>query len=238
MTNEPQKVQPSSSTSPLLILFIPIAFLLGMGAGYVLWGNNSAPAAAVADQAPVLSVATATETTMLIDTVGQGDPVLGPEDAPVTIIEFSDYQCPYCQYWHQTVFTQLMAAYPDQIRFVYRDLPIPGHPEAFPAAEAANCAGEQDAYWQFHDALLSGQYNLSRSTYEQYATDLGLDMEAFTACLDDNRYDNEIQADYNYAASIGVSSTPTFIINGKALIGAQPIEYFTAAVDEALAAQP
>jgi protein-disulfide isomerase len=232
MSNTPQPVKTPSSSSSLLILFIPLAFILGMGAGYVLWGSDRAPAAAA-----IAEPETATETTMLIDTIGQGDPTLGPEDAPVTIIEFSDFQCSYCQRWHQTVFPELMAAYPNQIRFMYRDFPIFGA-GSYDAAEAASCAGEQDAYWEYHDALLSGQYSMGRSTFELYATNLGLDLEAFTACLDDTRYDTEIQADYNYAASIGVSSTPTFIINGKALIGAQPIEYFTAAVEEALAAQP
>jgi len=232
MRNEPLKVKTSSS-SPFLILFIPLAFILGMGAGYVLWGNHQASPTPVAD----LETATATETTMLIDTIGQGDPSIGPEDAPVTIIEFSDFQCSYCQYWHQAIFPQLMAAYPDQIRFVYRDFPIFGE-GSYDAAEAANCAGEQDAYWEFHDALLSGEFSLNRSTFEFYAANLGLDVDAFTACLDDTRYDNEIQADHDYAASIGVSSTPTFIINGRALIGAQPLEYFVAAVEDALAAQP
>lgn len=207
-----------------------------MGAGYVFWGNNSTPTTAVEDPEPA-AIATTTETTMLIDTVGQGDPVLGPDDAPVTIIEFSDYQCGYCQYWHQAIFQPLMDAYPGQIRFIYRDFPIFGD-SSVEAAEAANCAGEQDAYWDFHDAMLSGENDLNRNTFELYAANLGLDVDAFTSCLDDDRYIPEVEADYNYAASIGVSSTPTFIINGKALIGAQPIEAFSAAVDEALAAQP
>lgn len=233
MSKEPQTVKPNSPVSPLLILFIPLAFLLGMGGGYVLWGNDQAPAAAAADPTP----ADTSETTMLIDTVGQGDLVYGPEDAPVTIIEFSDYQCGYCKYWHQTVFTQLMAAYPGQIRFIYRDFPIFGE-NSYGAAEAANCAGEQNAYWEFHNALLTGEESLGRNTYVLYATNLGLDVDAFTACLDDNRYLAEVEADYNYAASIGVSSTPTFIVNGKAVIGAQSLEYFSAAVDQALAEQP
>jgi len=204
-----------------------------MGAGYVLWGNRPGSTTTTADTQPSAT----SETQMIIDSVGQGDPVLGPEDAPVTIIEFSDFQCSYCKYWHQAIFPELMALYPDKIRFIYRDFPIFGQ-NSYDAAEAANCAGEQDAYWEYHDALLTGEESISRSTFELYATNLGLDMDAFIACLDDDRYQAEIQADYSYAASIGVSSTPTFLINGTPLIGAQPVEYFAAAIDEALAAQP
>ena len=167
-----------------------------------------------------------------------GDPSIGPADAPITIVEFSDYQCPYCQAWYQQTFDQLMANYPDKIRFVYRDLPLPGHPESLPAAEAANCAGEQGAYWKFHNDLFSGQYSLGRAAYEQYASDLGLDTAAFTACLDDHRYQAEVKADYADAVRIGLNGTPSFVINGRILVGALPFEQFKAIIDEELAAKP
>ena len=161
---------------------------------------------------------------------------MGPANAPVTIIEFSDYQCPYCKLWYEQTFTQLMANYPNQIRFVYRDLPIQGHPEAIPAAEAADCAGAQNAYWDYHNALFDARYGLGRTAYEQYASDLGLDMTAFKACLDDHRYQQEVQADGSDAARLGLGSTPTFVVNGRVLVGALPYADFKSVIDEELAA--
>jgi protein-disulfide isomerase len=166
------------------------------------------------------------------------DPSIGPENAPVTIIEFSDYQCGYCQAWYQQTFNQLMSSYPDKIRFVYRDLPLPMHGEALPAAEAADCAGEQGAYWKFHDSLFSGQYDLGRTAYEQYATDLELDMAAFTTCLDDHRYQAEVLGDADDAANLGLNGTPSFVINGRFLIGAYPLNEFKRIIDEELAKTP
>ena len=207
-------------------MFIPLAFLLGLGGGYLLWGGNQVPVAAGTDQVRRVDVST------------DDDPSIGPANAPVTLIEFSDYQCPYCQRWYQEVFEQLMANYPGKIHFVYRDLPLPSHPESVPAAEAANCAGEQSDYWKFHDALFSGQYGLGRSAYEQYAADMGLDTKAFTACLDSHRYQNEIQADASDAGRVGITSTPSFVINGRVLVGALPFADFKAVIDEELAVKP
>jgi protein-disulfide isomerase len=215
----------SKALPPFVHLFIPIAFILGLGCGYLLWGQTTIPVAAETTGVQRVTVST------------EGDPSIGPDDAPVTIVEFSDYQCPFCQSWYQETFGQLMANYPGQIRFVYRDLPLPGHPESLPAAEAANCAGEQNAYWKFHDALFSGQFNLGRDAYEQYATDLGLDLAIFTACLDDHRTQAEVKADAADATRLGLSGTPSFVINGRILIGAVPYEDFKTIIDEELAAK-
>jgi len=212
--------------SPFLHLLIPVAFILGLGSGYLLWGSTTPPAAAGTTEVQRVNVST------------DGDPSIGPEDAPVTIVEFSDYQCPYCASWYQQTFDRLIANYPGQIRFVYRDLPLPMHPEAIPAAEAANCAGEQGAYWKFHDALFSGQYDLGRAAYEQYAADLGLEPAAFTACLDDHRTQDEVRADAADATRLGLTGTPSFVINGRILIGALPFEDFKAIIDEELAVKP
>jgi protein-disulfide isomerase len=212
--------------SPYLHLFIPVAFVLGLGSGYLLWGLGTKLATAGTTEVKRVTVST------------DGDPSIGPQDAPVTIVEFSDYQCPFCASWYQQTFDQLMANYPDQIRFVYRDLPLPMHPEAVPAAEAAHCAGEQGAYWKFHDALFSGQYSLGRAAYDQYAADLGLDTAAFSACLDDHRYKDEITEDAADGTRLGLSGTPSFVINGRILIGALPFAEFKAIIDEELAAKP
>lgn len=212
--------------SPYLYLFIPVAFVLGLGAGYLLWSPKAAPLAAGATGDQRVNVST------------DGDPSIGPSDAPITIVEFSDYQCPYCQAWYQQTFDKLMASYPGKILFVYRDLPLPGHPESLPAAEAANCAGEQGAYWKFHNDLFSGQYSLGRAAYEQYASDLGLDTSAFSTCLDDHRYQAEVKADSADAVRLGLNGTPSFVINGQILVGAQPFEQFKAIIDADLAAKP
>jgi protein-disulfide isomerase len=222
----PLTIQKKKSLSPFFHLLIPVAFLLGIGSGYLIWELPDSPAAADTSGIPRVEVSI------------EGDPSIGPLDAPITMVEFSDYQCPYCQVWYQQTFDRLMAAYPDQILFVYRDLPLPMHPEAIPAAEAAHCAGEQDAYWLFHDAIFTGQVPLERATYDQIAADLGLDLAAFSACQDDHRYEAEISADAEDAARIGLNGTPSFVINGRILIGALPFEDFKAIIDEELANQP
>jgi protein-disulfide isomerase len=222
---------PTSSTSRkrknppdntiIFLVALPIVFLLGLLVGYSIWGRAAAEPQTTAAEA--------------------GDLILGPENAPITLIEYSDYQCPFCKRWHDQVFSQLMADYPNQIRFVYRDFPLMSiHPGALPAAEAANCAAEQDAYYPYHEALFSNQYNMDNTGLLQYAADLGLDTDAFRACLNSQRYRQEVLADLQYGMSIGVQSTPTFIINGTFVIGAQPYDVFKQVIDAELArlAQP
>ena len=221
MLNRPSNFRRKSNL-PFVFMFMTLAFILGLGVGYLVWGTNQAVAG--------------TGQVRRVDVSTDGDPSVGPANAPVTIIEFSDYQCPYCQQWHEQVYQQLMAAYPGKIQFVYRDNPLPSHADAEPAAEAAECAGDQSAYWKFHDALFSGQYGLGRAAYDQYAEDLGLDTKAFAACLDSHRFQGEVKADASDAAQAGISSTPSFVINGRLLIGALPFADFKAVIDEELAA--
>jgi protein-disulfide isomerase len=164
------------------------------------------------------------------------DPSLGPEDAPITIIEFSDFECPFCQRFHREVFGRLLSAYPNEIRFVYRDFPLTSiHPNAFPAAEAANCARDQGAFWEFHDRLFTE--GLGDKAYRRYASELGLDMDAFETCIRERRYKDEVQADLTFAANLGVRSTPTFFINGIAIVGAQPFEVFQRVIEGELAGE-
>ena len=170
-----------------------------------------------------------------LDPVTDDDPSRGPSDAPVTIVEFSDYQCPYCQIWHEEVLVRLLIEYPGELRFIYRDFPLSGHPEAQPAAEAANCAGDQEAYWEFQDAIFSSEYGYGRLAYEQYASDLNLDLGEFTDCLDSHRHEAEVLEDYNDGVRLGVQSTPTFFINGTQIVGAQPYENFQQLIEAELA---
>jgi protein-disulfide isomerase len=162
----------------------------------------------------------------------EGNPTIGPADAPITIVEFGDFRCTYCKRFFDDTLYPLLDAYEGQVRFVFRDYPILGS-ESIQAALAAECADDQGAFWEFHDRLYQDQ-NLTRAAFLQYATELELDVDTFTTCLDDAVHQSEIETDYVAAAQIGVGGTPTFFINGKVLIGAQPYENFAAAIDAEL----
>jgi protein-disulfide isomerase len=220
----------------LFALLLPLAFVLGLGAGFLIWGRDSG-AAAQTTAAQTAGQAAPVEVTRY-DVPVDGDPAIGPENAPITIIEFSDYECPFCTRWYAEVWPRIQAAYPDQIRLVYRDFPLTSiHGDAVPAAEAANCAGEQGAYWEFHEKLFSGQEGLSKEAYKNYASELGLDATAFDQCIKERRYKDEVAADLDFAFNLGVRSTPTFFINGIALVGAQPFEVFKDVIDKELAGE-
>ena len=166
------------------------------------------------------------------------DPVLGSDDAPITLIEFSDYECPFCKKWNVEVYPRLKEQYGDKIRFVFRDFPLYNiHPNAIPAAESANCAGEQDKYWEYHDLLFAGGKPLGRDTYLAYAQQLGIEQSAFEKCIADRRHQQEVEGDLQYASNLGVQSTPTFFINGLAIVGAQPFEVFEQIINMELAGE-
>src|SRR5512141_2475560 len=198
------------------------AFAVGVLLGYVVWGFNPSGGQGISQTAaqvagPVVEAATEAPQYKRYDIPTDGFYSLGPKDAPITIVEFSDYQCPFCRRWHQEVYQPLLAAYPGKIKLVYRNLPLTSiHPDAFPAAEAAMCAGEQNAYWPYHEKLF-GSETLGTEVYKQYAQELGLDMTTFEACITDHKYQQAIQADSDFAVNLGVRSTPTFFINGLAV---------------------
>jgi protein-disulfide isomerase len=185
---------------------------------------NVARAAPTAGPAPFVNVSV------------DDDPAWGPEDAPVVMVEFSDFQCPFCGRFHQETYPRIREVYGDRIRFVYRDLPLPQiHPDAILAAQAAECADEQGAFWPYHDLLFSNQQDLSRTALGSYATQLELSIEVFNQCLDTERYQQEVSSDMQAADSYGIRGTPTFFINGRPIVGAQPFEVFAAVIDEELA---
>ena len=174
------------------------------------------------------------------------DPVLGNANAPLTIIEFSDYQCPFCQRFHQQTWSQLKTDYIDsgKVKFVYRDFPLPFHQNAEISAEAANCAGDQNKYWEMHDELFakgSGDgTGLDAASLKGYAAALGMNAANFATCLNSTKYAGEIQKDTADGGTAGVSGTPTFFIGspGKGyqiLVGAQPYAAFKQAIEQELA---
>jgi len=218
-----------------------LAFAAGILLGYVVWGMDAAgastPAAQTAGQTsgPVVEVPVTQQAQYKrYDIPTDNFYALGPADAPITIVEFSDYECPFCRRWYAEVYKPLLAAYPGKIRLVYRNLPLTSiHPDALAAAEAAMCAGEQDVYWKYHDKLFSSEA-LGNSTFMQYAQELGLNMAVFEACISDHKYQKTIQTDSDFAINLGINSTPTFFINGLALVGAQPLDVFKQVIDKEL----
>jgi protein-disulfide isomerase len=163
-------------------------------------------------------------------------PAKGPADAPVEIIEFSDFECPFCLNAFPTV-NQVVAAYGDRVRVVYRHYPLAIHPHARPAAEASQCADEQGRFWAYHDRLFGNQSRLTDGDLKQHAADIGLDTAQFNACFDSRKYAAEVDADMKAGDEAGVSGTPAFYINGRMLSGAQPFEAFKRIIDEELAAK-
>ena len=221
--------------SHLYTVLLPLAFVLGLGIGFLLWGRQtSAPAR---QQAAAQQGEEQQQAVKRYDVPIDDDPTLGPANAPITIIEFSYFECPYCRQWHNQVFLKLRQEYGDRIRFVFRDFPLSSiHPNATPAAEAANCANEQGAFWQFHDLLFSGG-DFSDEIYTEYATELGLNVQKFQECYASGRYSQEVIDDYQYASQLGVRSTPTFFVNGIPVVGAQPYDVFKQVIEQELAGE-
>ncbi len=157
----------------------------------------------------------------------------GPEDAPITIVEFADYECGYCSRAMESM-NQVMAKYPGKIRLVYRDFPLEFHQNAVPASIAARCAGAQSKFWEMHTKLFENQSGLTVENFTKWAGELGLDMTKFEACSKDQMIMASIQADIQAGSSLGVSGTPAFFVNGVSLSGAQPPEAFIKIIDREL----
>jgi protein-disulfide isomerase len=163
----------------------------------------------------------------------------GPEDAKVTIIEYSDFQCPYCARFYNDAYQQILANYPNDVKIIFKDFPLSFHAQATPAAEAAECAGAQGKYWEYHDVLFEKQdewASVGRASYDKYAEELGLDMETWANCVNNREFRENVQADFLEGQQKGVRGTPAFFINDKLVSGAQPFAVFQAEIDAALAA--
>ena len=162
---------------------------------------------------------------------------IGSADAPVTIVEFTDYDCPYCRRYYMETFPQIMEKYGDQIRYVVRHFPLVSmHPEAVKAAEAAECAAVDGRFFEFNDLMMRGVPSLDIESLKQYAVDIGVNATEFNRCLDSGTKAAVVQQDLRDGYMLGVRGTPNFFVNGYALQGAQPIDVFSAYIEAAMAA--
>lgn len=172
-----------------------------------------------------------------LEVAADGFPSMGPADAPVTIVEFSDFQCPYCSRVLPTL-EKVSEEYGDKVRIVFRQFPLSNiHPQAQKAAEASLCAFDQDKFWEMHDAMFADQKGLNVDQLKAKAVTLGLDATVFDECLDSNKYADQVEADLRAGSQAGVTGTPAVFINGQFLSGAQPYDAFAAIIDKELEAK-
>ncbi len=176
--------------------------------------------------------------------IGNGWYALGRVDAPVTLVEFADYQCPYCKRFHTDAYAELKKNYIDtgKVRFVSRDLPLEFHPFALKAAEAVRCAGDQNKYWELRDSLYANAAPPNEEVIKRSVESLSLDEKGFQSCMDSDKYKADVQKDASEAATLQISGTPTFVLaksakdklDGIRMIGAQPFSAFQSAIDRLL----
>jgi len=171
------------------------------------------------------------------------DAFMGKKNAPVVIVEFSDFQCPFCRSFWRDTLPEIKSQYIDtgKVRFVYRDFPLDFHPGAMPAAQATECAEDQGKFWEMHDKIFSEQDKQGGGTVQfgvddlkKWASETGLNAGDFNSCLDSQKYAEEVKNDSNDGRVAGISGTPSFSINGRMIVGAQPFSAFKAIIDDEL----
>jgi len=172
------------------------------------------------------------------------DPMLGNPKAKITLVEFSDFQCPFCRTFWSGAYQQIKTEYVDtgKVRFVYRDYPLSFHPGAKPAAEGGECADDQGKFWEFHDKIFGEQAKKGEGTIQFSENDVrkwagqisGLDMNKWNECFNSKKYQAEVEKDVQDGSAYGVSGTPTIFVNGKAIVGAQPFSAFKTEIDKLL----
>jgi len=250
---EASSAQGSPSPANLALYFLislvtaiaVVAAAAGINHAWPIFGNTGSEKTLVGAQAtPGAQPTAAPQATPKPVTIDAGDnPAKGPADAKVTIVEFSDFQCPYCGTFVQATLPQILSNYGDKVRFVFMNFPLTQiHENAQKAAEAGECANEQGAFWQFHDIMFQNQSALTVDNLKSYAARLNLDTAKFNECLDSGRMASAVQADMAVAEKAATDAgltrfgTPAFFINGNSLSGAQPYANFKAVIDAALAA--
>jgi protein-disulfide isomerase len=173
------------------------------------------------------------------ETLKDDDAVKGDKNAKVTIVEFSDFECPYCAMYYENTYKQLQKTYIDtgKVNYIFRDFPLSFHEDAYPSALAAECLREQKgdkAYFELHDLMFENQDKLSYENFEKWAVEAGADKTQFKFCFDSDKFKNEIASDMKDGQDAGIQGTPAFFVNGKFLSGAQPFENFQAIIEDEL----
>ncbi|NPV66804.1 MAG: DsbA family protein [Anaerolineae bacterium] len=232
----------------MVLITAVLFFVLGYGAAWLALGTavqgqaglRETVRTAVAESFAALDLraeaAPTQEAPTVLEVSVDDDPAFGPEDAPITIVEFSDFRCGFCGRFHAQTYGPLMQKYEGLIRFVYRDFPVVGGERAALAAECVHDQGE-DLFWAYHDVLFANQQSLtSDEALVSLAADLGVDTEAMATCLADELHADEVQKDFTDGMALGVRGTPAFFINGRPVIGAQPLAVFQQIIDAELAA--
>ena len=216
----------------IAIVLALLLFFMGIG-GYIsidigMAGNAAGGSGAVDD-----SAAAEIDLSAFYE---ESDPVLGDADAPVTIVEFSDFECPFCARAYSDAFTQIKNTYVanGDVKIVFRDFPLSFHAQATPAALAGECAHEQGMFWEYHDLLFENQHALSSENYIVWARQLGLDEAQFTSCFESQKYFNEVSKDFSDGGALGVQGTPAFFVNGQLVSGAQPFSVFQQIIEAEL----
>ncbi len=238
---KPEKVTPAQDpwpdiVSPMAPLLLWAAALLAIGL-LVVWLSAIAAIATTGGSASLAPTYPASIFGERYPVGVAGEPATGPENAPVTVVEFGDFQCAFCKRFFAEVEQQMLDKYAGKIRFVFRDFPMPEmHPYAETAAEAAHCAGDQRRFWEYHNLLFQSQSLLDRTTLTAYAKQLNLDVKAFEYCMNSGKHRQHVKANLSDGQALGVSGTPTFFINGRRLVGVQPLSVFSIYIDADLAA--
>lgn len=239
---EEKKVR-TFTTPILVILLVIVAFLAGMFWTKIRYvGPGKAPeGAAQTSPSPGAPQEGATLNEDQINKIVSGGAATkGKENAPVTIVEFSEYQCPYCGRYVAEAYPQILEEYEDQIYYIFHDYPLSFHPHAQKLAEVARCAGDQNQYWEMHDLIFENQEEWSSKQnidvdIDSFVTQLGLNKEEFDDCLDSGKYTQAVNDSIELGTEVGVQGTPTFFINGQKLVGARPYADFKAIIDAELA---
>jgi protein-disulfide isomerase len=173
--------------------------------------------------------------TIRVEVSTEGAPSRGAPDAPVTIVEFSEFQCPFCSRAQPTL-KQILERYAGKVKLVHRDFPLDSlHPRARPAAEAARCARDQEKFWEYHDLVFKNFPQASADDLKRYASQAGLDVTRFEGCLSAGVHKTAVQDDVDEGTKLGVTGTPAFFINGRLISGAQPLDAFVRVIEDELA---
>jgi len=214
-----------NSSTYLIFSAIVIAGLIIGGA--IIYSNDSSSSSS---QASLIGDEQSSESSKVTVTDGQ---IRGNSEASIVIVEFSDFECPYCANFHQTM-NQVISDYPEDIKWIYKHFPLAFHEYARPTAEASECAAEQGKFWEFADQIFENQSRLGQDLYTEIVQDLGLNPDQFQECVSSRKYKDKVESDYQEGISAGVKGTPGSFINGVPLGGAVPYNQLKGAIDDLL----